>query len=153
MVRDAPGRRVQAGMRLAYSSCRRRQPSQNGAGALPDARATSTSRCMCQPAPIISRLRWSEMPRWTSVSSTSSPARSSSISTLPVSPQVKASRCGGSNAVTVLRMRFSSPKPSGLSPGGSVSSSLRHTSSNVLPSPPDMSPAASHRRRRSLSAM
>src|SRR5580658_3238487 len=123
----------QAGTRRSYSCRSRLQPSQNGPGSLPVARATRMSRCICQPALTLSRVARSGTRRWVTVSSTSLPSRCSTKETPPVFPQVMASLWGGSSSVIRLCIRCSSEKPGGRRPGGSVSSSLRQTSSTGAP--------------------
>ncbi len=88
----------QAGMRPSYSFCSRFQSSQSGAGCSPVARATSTSRCMCHPAPTFRRLARSGRRRWIPVSSTLLPLGSSSKLTLPLPCQMMAGPRGGSNS-------------------------------------------------------
>src|SRR5262249_23782229 len=81
----APASRAcrQAGSRRSYACRRRLQPSQKGTGSVPVARATSTSRCMCQPAATPSSVGRSGRRRWMMVSSTSVPWGSSAKVTSP----------------------------------------------------------------------
>src|SRR5262249_38761731 len=125
----------QAGSRFSYSFCRRPMPSQNGSGSLPLKRATSTSRCMCQPGPTFMVVPRSGKRRWITVNRTLVPFGSNSNETSPAFPNANANLRGGSTSMIRLCI-LCSPEPenpAGRLPGGLVSSSLRQTNSKGAP--------------------